>query len=142
MLNANYVVGLVDGEGSFTVYVKSLSQSQERIRRVRVEPKFYLKLIEEDKSILDELKKFFNCGNVYYQKDSRSNHKNCYRFEVTNRQDLIGKIIPFFEKNILRLESKQRDFKVFCQIMDKVMKNQHLTSLGLRKIGRLKQKMH
>ena len=85
MLNANYVVGLVDGEGSFTVYVKSQSQSQERIRRVRVEPKFYLKLIEEDKAVLLELKKFFNCGNVYYQKDSRPNHQDCYRFEVTSR---------------------------------------------------------
>ena len=142
MLNANYVVGLVDGEGSFTVYVKSQSQSQERIRRVRVEPKFYLKLIEEDKAVLLELKKFFNCGNVYYQKDSRPNHKDCYRFEVTSRQDLIGKIMPFFKKNILRLESKQRDFRIFCQIMDKIMKNEHLTDDGLLKISKFKQKMH
>ena len=142
MLDVNYVVGLVDGEGSFTAYVKNLDESKERIRRARVEPKFYLKLIGEDKKTLDELQRFFGCGNVYFQKDSRPNHQDCFRFEVTKRQDLIDKIIPFFKHNSLKLISKNRDFQLFCEIVERVMKNEHLTDLGLRKIHKLKEKMH
>jgi hypothetical protein len=44
MFHPEYVVGLADGEGSFTVYVRNPEISQEN-RRVRVEPKSYIKLI-------------------------------------------------------------------------------------------------
>ena len=142
MLSVNYIVGLVDGEGSFFVYVKNVDESKERIRRVRIEPKFCLKLIETDKRILYELQKFFNCGNVYFQKDSRPNHQNCYRFEVTDREDLTKKIIPFFKENKLKLETKSKDFKIFCEIMKGVIKNEHLTKAGLEKLHQLKQQMH
>ena len=52
MLNPDYVVGLVDGEGSFTVYIRNPDNPKKIKRRVTVEPKFYLKLIEKDKNIL------------------------------------------------------------------------------------------
>ena len=97
MINPSYIVGLVDGEGSFTVYIKNLDDSIEAKRRARAEPKFYLKLIEKDKKILYELKNFFGCGNVYFQKDTRKNHQHCYRYEVTSRSDLANVIIPFFK---------------------------------------------
>jgi hypothetical protein len=51
-LSKDYIVGLVDGEGSFTAFVRNLDQSTERIRRTRIEPRFYVKLIETDKEIL------------------------------------------------------------------------------------------
>ena len=66
MLDPHYVIGLVDGEGSFTAYIKN-PDIQNKERGVRAEPKFYLKLIEKDKDILYELKDFFGCGNVYFQ---------------------------------------------------------------------------
>ena len=47
MLNNDYVVGLVDGEGSFTVYVHNPRSTKIVKRRVRVEPRFYLKLQEK-----------------------------------------------------------------------------------------------
>ena len=94
-INPNYVVGLVDGEGSFTAYVKNPDSKREIKRRTKVEPRFYLKLIEKDKKILYELKKFFGCGAVYFQKDKRKNHQDCYRYEVANRDDLEKIIVPF-----------------------------------------------
>lgn len=51
-LKPDYIVGLVDGEGSFTVYIRDLDKEKEVKRRVVVEPKFYIKLIEKDKEIL------------------------------------------------------------------------------------------
>lgn len=141
-LTPDYVVGLVDGEGSFTVYVKNPDSKTKVKRRVRAEPKFFLKLIEKDKQILDELKKFFGCGNVYFQKDTRPNHQHCYRFEATKRKDIQEVIIPFFKKNSLRLRSKKDDFEMFCQIFEMIMHDEHLSEEGLRKIYAQKQKMH
>lgn len=142
MLNSNYIVGLVDGEGSFTVYVKNPSQEIQRKRRVKVEPRFYIKLIEKDKEILYKLKDYFSCGNVYFQKDNRSNHQNCYRYEVSKRADLTSIIIPFFKENKLQLKSKNKDFEIFCKIMTLIEKGEHLNDAGLSKIYDIKQKMH
>ena len=141
-LTEEYIVGLTDGEGSFTAYVRNLQDSKERIRRVRIEPRFYIKLIEEDKPILEAIKIFFGCGNVYFQRDKRKNHRNCYRFEVAGRDDLKEKIIPFFRKHPLRFPSKRRDFMIFCELMDGISKGEHLHAEGLRRLYKLKQKMH
>ena len=142
LLNPNYIVGLIDGEGSFTVYIKNPAKQLEDGRRVKAEPRFYIKLIEKDKEILYKLKSYFGCGNVYFQKDTRPNHQNCYRYEVTNREDLDKTIIPFFQRNKLNLKSKQKDFEIFCEIMKRIKKKEHLTSSGISKLYLIKQKMH
>ena len=142
MLSPNYIVGLVDGEGSFTVYIRNPDIEKKAKRRVMVEPRFYLKLIERDKEILYELKSFFNCGNVYFQRDTRKNHQNCYRYEVANRNDIVSVIIPFFKKHPLRFKSKQKDFKIFCDLLERIEKGEHLTKNGLRILYRMKAKMH
>ncbi len=141
-LNPDYIVGLVDGEGSFTVYVRNPDIVKETKRRVKIEPRFYLKLVEKDKKILYDLKEFFNCGNVYFQRDVRPNHQHCYRYEVANRKDLKGIIIPFFQKHRLRLDSKMKDFKIFCNLIERIEKREHLTKFGLRNLYRIKQNMH
>jgi hypothetical protein len=141
MLNPDYIIGLVDGEGSFTAYIRKPNLKNEK-RRAKAEPRFYLKLIEKDKDILYELKKFFGCGNVYFQKDRRENHQNCYRYEVANRNDLEKIIIPFFKKYQFKLASRAKDFKIFCQIMKEIKKGKHLTRSGLKSLYRIKQKMH
>ena len=141
-LSNDYIVGLVDGEGSFTVYIKNPKQYKKVERRAKAEPRFYIKLIEKDKKVLYGLKKFFGCGNVYFQKDTRTNHQNCYRYEVASRKDLEKIIIPFFQRYPLRFYSKQKDFHLFCKLMDKIKKGDHLTDLGLMKMFKIKQKMH
>ena len=112
MLNKEYVLGLVDGEGSFNVRV-----NRQR-RRARVEIKFSLKLRHQDKEVLDELQSFFGCGKVYIQRDARVNHSLCYRFEVQNKKEIIEKVIPFFEQNCPKLPSRKRDFELFRQIAE------------------------
>ena len=142
MLNPDYIAGLVDGEGSFTVYIKNLQNNKEIERRTRAEPKFYIKLIEKDKKILYDLKEYFACGNVYFQKDMRPNHQNCYRYEVTKRDDLEKIIIPFFKKNKLQFNSKKNDFNIFCNLMERIKVGEHLTDAGLKRMLKIKQKMH
>ncbi len=141
-LNPDYILGVVDGEGSFTVYIRNPDISKNVKRRVVVEPKFYIKLIERDKEILESFKNYFGCGSVYFQKDNRPNHQNCYRYEVYNRQDLEKVIIPFFKKNKLKFVSKRTDFEIFCKIMVGISKGKHLEEVGLRDLFKLKQLMH
>ena len=141
-LSKEYIVALADGEGSFTAFVRNLQNSTEKIRRTRIEPRFYIKLIETDKTILDAVEKFFGCGSVYFQKDVRRNHKNCYRYEVFNRKELEEVIIPFFKENPLQFPSKRKDFEIFCQLMEGIRKGDHLTEFGLNRLYRLKNQMH
>ena len=50
---------------------------------------------------LKELIKFFGCGQVYFNKNGVSS------YYVNNKNDLINKIIPFFEKNELQTIKQQ-----------------------------------
>ena len=142
MLTSDYIIGLVDGEGSFTAYIRDPDNPVKRKRRVYAEPRFYIKLIEKDKDILYKLKKFFGCGSVYFQRDVRPNHQNCYRYEVFNWGDLENIIIPFFRKYPLKFKSKKNDFKIFCRIMKKLKKGDHLNPNGLKALYNLKKQMH
>lgn len=141
-LSKDYIVGLVDGEGSFTAFVRNIEPTLSRVRRVRIEPRFYVKLVEQDKEILEALKDYFGCGSVYFQKDTRQNHQNRYRYEVFNREDLQKVIVPFFKKNPLRFPTKQKDFRIFCELLEAIGKGEHLNSAGLKRLYRLKQQMH
>ena len=133
MLSADYIIGLVDGEGSF--YVRLNKDSR---RRNRIELKFSVKLRHQDKPILEKLQNFFDCGNIYIQRDKRPNHTECFRFEVNKKEDIIKKIIPFFEKNSPRIQSRKRDFELFKQI---ALLSQNFES-NQEKIQLLKTKMH
>ena len=101
-----------------------------------------MKLIEKDKEILYRLKDFFGCGSVYFQKDSRPNHQNCYRYEVYNRDELDKIIIPFFKKYPPIFHSKKNDFRIFCKMFEMIKNKDHLTAIGLKKLFALKKHMH
>ncbi|MDE1875148.1 MAG: LAGLIDADG family homing endonuclease [Patescibacteria group bacterium] len=141
-LTPDYIVGLVDGEGSFTVYIRDIDMEKKAKRRAVAEPKFYIKLVEKDKDILYHLKKFFGCGSVYFQKDTRPNHQHCYRYEVYNRDDISNIIIPFFKRHRLKFNSKRKDFETFCVLMEMMANNMHHTKSGIRKMFAIKQTMH
>ena len=142
MLTPDYIVGLVDGEGSFAVYIRNPEEKKHVKRRVKAEPRFYLKLNEKDRDILYALKKYFACGNVYFQRDTRKNHQNCYRYEVANQGNLRNVIIPFFLQHPLKIRSKRKDFDIFCTILQRMERKEHLQKEGLRRLYQLKQRMH
>ncbi len=110
MLNKEYVLGLVDGEGSFNVSIN------DKKRKAKISLRFSLKLRHQDKEILEKLQEFFECGNIYIQRDKRANHSLCYRFEVQNKKEIFEKIIPFFEENSPLIPSRKKDFELFKEI--------------------------
>jgi hypothetical protein len=138
-VSVDYIVGLTDGEGCFYV---NISDSRNYRSGAKVELNFHIKLSAEDRSLLDKVKRSLNCGNVYYQKEKRKNHAQCYRYTVASHRDIINVIVPFFNKHSLQSNSKRKNFKLFCKISQKVERKKHLTKQGIREIRKLKGKMN
>ena len=140
MLSTDYIVGLTDGEGSFTVYIRPPKKKGEA-KHYRAECHYYLKLREDDLPLLKKVQQFFNCGRISFQKDNRPNHRNNYRFEMSNLKELRKVIIPFFQQH--PLQSKRiKDFNLFCKIVKLVLKKEHQTKRGLKRIQQWKLQMH
>ena len=136
-LSGDYIVGLTDGEGCFYVEVRAPNGTHNS----RVEMHFFIKLREDEFSLLKKVQKFFKCGGIYLQKEYRVNQRNCYRFGVTAQKDLHEKIIPFFDKSPLQSE-KLKNYLLFRKIALMVKNGEHKSIEGLRKIRQLKSQMN
>ena len=145
MLSPDYIVGLTDGEGSFSVHLHPPHKIGESwTNYYRAECHYYIKLREDELPLLKEVKKFFGCGKLYLQKDKRLNHRNCYRFEISSYEKIKEVVIPFFQKHPLRGVNRKNDFGLFCKIFKIATerKGKHLTIKELEKARKLKMQMH
>lgn len=139
VLSAEYVVGLTDGEGCFYV---GISESSAYLAGASVQLQFHIKLNERDRELLKSVCNVLKCGAVYYQKETRANHTQCFRYTVNSHSDIIGKIIPFFQKYPLQSSSKCLSFEIFCRIAKLVEQGRHLTKTGVEEIRALKLMMN
>jgi hypothetical protein len=139
MVSVDYVVGLTDGEGCFYV---NLTQTKAYSSGVRVQMHFHIKLQEADKDLLWKICNTLDCGNVYFQKETRVNHAQCYRYTVSSQRDIFLKIIPFFKQHSLQSASKRKSFDSFCAIARLIEAKEHLSPKGIEKIRLLKQGMN
>src|SRR3989344_1499793 len=103
-VSSDYVVGLTDGEGCFYVNTTPLKRYRAG---VFVGLHFYIKLNARDKDVLEQVRDALGCGAVYFQKEIRANHAQCYRYSVSSSRDIIEKIIPFFNEHQLQTASKR-----------------------------------
>lgn len=136
-LNQWYIVGFVDGEGSFHI---ALYKDERMKTNLKVIPEFHISQNACSIQVLEKIQKYFECGNI------RMNHRqrksdNTYVFVVRNRQDLLKKIIPFFEKYKLQT-SKSNDFNIFSKIVKMMEEGKHQTESGMRKIIQLAYTMN
>lgn len=136
-LSADYIVGLTDAEGCFYVNIRVPNSTH----KYRVEMHFYIKLREDDLSLLKKVQNFFKCGGVYLQREYRVNQRNCYRFGVTAQKDLHEKIIPFFDEHQLQ-SRKIKNYLLFREIAMIVKKKDHMKSNGLKRAQQLKMQMN
>ena len=139
IVSKDYIVGLTDGEGCFYV---NLSKIKAYRSGWRIQLNFHIKLQEIDKSLLYAVRNTLNCGNVYFQREKRKNHVQCYRYTVSSQHDVFEKIIPFFKAHRLKTNSKNKNFKIFCQIARLVQQGKHLEVSGIEKICLLKSQMN
>jgi len=139
IVTSDYVVGLTDGEGCFYV---NFGKYPAYKTGVRVQLHFYIKMQEKDLPLLEKIKNTLKCGAVYFQKEKRVNHCQCYRYTVSSQEEILNKIIPFFLKYPLQSASKRKSFNAFCKIAFLIKKGDHLTKQGIKKIQQLKSQMN
>ncbi len=141
MIDANYIVGLTDGEGCFYVNLTERDKIKNPKAHIRAKSHFYIKLREDDLHVLEKVKQYLGFGFIYYQKEKRKNHSACFRFEVNSNTDKL-KLIDFFQKHPLQSPKKKRDFEIFSRITQMIINKSHFTLEGINKIRQLKLSMH
>ena len=131
-LEANWVVGFVDGEGCFFV---GINPHQEMTTQYQVLPEFAVVQHQRDIQLLHALKKFFGCGVV------RRNHAERMAFRVRRLEHLNEIIVPFFEKHPLK-SKKRIDFLTFRTVLHMMDRGDHLKTEGIAEIRALASRMN
>lgn len=127
---ANWICGFVDGEGCFSV---SIIKNKTTKSGIQIFPEFVVTQGAKSLSALEEIKKFFKCGNIFVNKRYDNHNENLYRYCVRSLEDLKTRIIPFFVENNLRTY-KQKDFLIFKDVVEMMLQKKHLNNSGRKKI--------
>ena|SRR5690348_697120 len=101
-----YIAGFVDGEGSFHVAVQRNPSTRMGWQLV---PEFHVSQDAQRPEVLHLIRERFGCG--YLRENHRGTRDTTLVFVVRRREDLLTKIIPFFEREPL-ISSKQQEFVV------------------------------
>ncbi len=133
-----WIVGITDGEGCFTV---SINKNPTTKLGCQILPEFVITQGEKSLPSLKKIKNFFKCGRVFVNRRHDNHKENIYRYCVRSLMDLKTIIIPFFEKNKLITE-KKKDFFHFSQVVSLMLEKKHLSERGVKRIGRIIQKMN
>ena len=131
-MEANWVVGFVDGEGCFFV---GINPHPEMTSRFQVLPEFTVVQHQRDIQLLHALKQFFGCGVV------RRNHGDRMAYRVRSLDHLSEKIAPFFEKHPLK-SKKRVDFIKFRKVLQLMNQGEHLEPDGIEKIRAIARTMN
>ena len=135
---AHWICGFVDGEGCFSV---SVIKNKTTKFGTQIFPEFVVTQGAKSLSALEEIKNFFNCGNIFVNRRYDNHNENLYRYCVRSLKELEIIIIPFFSKNNLRTY-KQKDFEIFKKVVMFMLKKEHLKNSGRNKIISLISKMN
>ena len=133
-----WIVGFTDGEGCFSV---SMFRNKTTALGWQVFPEFVITQGEKSLSALKIFERYFGCGKIFINKRYDNHSEYLYRYCVRSIKDLHGCIIPFFKKYQLRT-AKQKDFKIFAEIINMVIQKKHLSKSGLRIIAKKIEKMN
>jgi LAGLIDADG endonuclease len=128
-----YFAGFVDGEGCFTV---SFSPRSKLLIGWEVRPSFSVSQNADRSEVLLLMQQHFGCGTIRPDRSDKT-----LKYEVRSLDDLVGRVIPFFEANPL-ISSKQRDFERFAIVCKLVRAGAHRTHSGLREIVDLAMSMN
>jgi len=94
-----WIVGFVDGEGCFSC---PIFRNRSMTMRWPVQPSFVVVQSAGSRAVLEEMCRFFGCGNVYVNHRQDNHREDLSRFSVGRFADLRDNVIPFFQEHPLR----------------------------------------
>ena len=124
-------MGFTDGEGCFSI---SMFRNATTKFGWQVFPEFVITQGAKSLPALKLFQSFFGCGRIFVNKRYDNHHEPLYRYCVRSVKDLHEIIIPFFQKHPLQT-AKQKDFTLFAEAVEMLLRKEHLTESGLKKIA-------
>ena len=121
-----YIAGYVDGEGSFSVSVQRNASCRVGYQLV---PEFHVSQNADRAQVLELIKTRLGCG--YIKPNSKSDRALVY--VVRDRDALLHRVVPFFERNPL-LSAKQEEVEKFATIVRAMSRNEHLCKAGFDRL--------
>ena len=121
-----YISGYVDGEGSFSVSVQRNRSCRFGFQLV---PEFHVSQNGDRVQVLEVIRERLGCGYI----KPNSKRDRALVLVVRDRESLLGRVIPFFERSPL-LSTKQADFEVFACIVKRMALGQHRTMSGFAQL--------
>ena len=82
--------------------------------------------------VLDLTRDLFGCGSL--RENHRRSDDHTFVLVVRRRQDLLERVIPFFERNPL-LSCKQDEFVTFAFIVRAMARGEHLAPEGFERLA-------
>jgi hypothetical protein len=135
---AEWIAGFTDGEGCFSIAV--VRNAGCRLGW-QVQHEFSITQAESSVDVLERVRSHMGCGRIVRNRRIDDHREPLTRYSVKRRDDLVSRIIPFFEAHPL-LTAKRYDFELFRQAMDIVLQGRHLEEDGLREIASLTERMN
>jgi hypothetical protein len=120
--------------GCFLVIVKKSPTTKTGFS---VSLRFRITQHSRDKELIISLVNYLDCGNV----SEKQKQSPILDFQITKFEDLIEKVIPFFQKYPI-LGVKAKDFSDFCKVAELMQNKAHLTAEGLDQIRKIKAGMN
>jgi hypothetical protein len=130
VLDPNWIVGFVDGEGCFSVSVHR-SSMMHRHGGWQLQPVFHIYQHRDHRDVLEEMISVFGCGRVR----PKGPNSSVWTFAVDGLQNLDEAVVPFFER--YRPVVKRRDFEAFAIIVRSMRRKEHLSPVGFGRLVRI-----
>ena len=133
-LNPWWVTGFVDGEGCF---ICSITENKNSKHGWRVQACFQISLHNKDRAILEGMKNFFGVGKIYRL------GPNAIQLRITNQKDWALRAPVYYHfKKFQLITQKKADCELWCEVMDRIERREHLSQEGLRQIVAIRASMN
>lgn len=129
-----WLAGFASGDGSFSISMWKDSKSKLGIR---ILARFILTQHLRDENLMKSLIDYLGCGRYSFRTTPYENGE----YVVSKISDLTSKIIPFFIKHPIK-GVKVLDFNDWCEVVELMKSNKHLTQKGLDQIIKIKSGMN
>lgn len=129
-LDPQYVVGFIDGEGSFSI---SIGKHKTLKRGIEVRPEFEIEVRADDREILERICVTIGCGRIYDCSYERYGWYPHSKYKVTSTRDMEEILFPFLDAHKLQAK-KAKAYALFREIVLSYRHKKHLTDAGFNRI--------
>ena len=136
-LPPHYVVGFIDGEGSFSV---SIGKHKTLRRGSEVRAEFEIELRADDREILERILVTLGCGKIYDCSYERYGWDPHVKYKITSSRDMERYLFPFLDRYPPQAK-KAEVYKRFREIVLMFRRKEHLTDEGFARIEELRSEI-